>query len=162
MKFRWFLGVAATSILIATGSASAVTVSVSQDHRWDSGVEPSGFTSDLGNGVGANQQQNGGGSVIGGGGEIYTFPVAGITPGSGEYDGNIGSQFSSPFGNIDVTRDYMVAEGSGGQVLVTFNGPQSILNILWERLIPTRGAMSSISSTALRWLGRSVARTSRV
>lgn len=129
MKFRWFLGVAATSILAATGSAGAVTIGVVSDSVWaGNDVSPGGFSSDLGSDATANHRVGGDFTA---GGVTYTFTSPGVTPFSGEYDGNVTNQFSSPFGSNDGNRDYAVAEGSGGSVTVSWSTPQSLLLLLW-------------------------------
>ena len=131
MKFTRFLGVAATGVLVATGSASATPViSVLADNLFQGGGAPAGFTSEFGTGVGTNQQQTSG-TVIGPGGVTVTFTSPGESPFSGEYDGSIASQFSSPFGSADTNHDYLAAEGSGGAVTVTWSSSQSMLDILW-------------------------------
>ena len=133
------MAVVATALFVATGYASAATITILQTNDNDivgpTPAAPAGFTLlNLGTGS-ANVQQTTSGFAVGG----VTFSFSGGSPASGEYAGNVGGQFASPFGAGNSTTNYIVGGGSGGSVNVTWATTQNELHLLWGTIDPEFG-----------------------
>ena len=63
-------------------------------------------------------------------GETFTWS-GGAPQLSGVFADNISGVFASPFGPGDSTSNYLVAQGSGGTVTVSFTSPQTAIELLW-------------------------------
>jgi hypothetical protein len=83
-----------------------------------------------------------------------TFPGAGtVSPFSGVYSGNTTSVALSPFGggpgnSNTPTNNYLVAQGGGGEVDVTYAAPQTTLEMLWGTVDPTPSTYNMLTFTA--------------
>ena len=67
------------------------------------------------------------------GGETFSFAEHLLNPPnhSGVYAGNTPNIALSPFGVSDSISQYLVAQGGGGTVTITFASPQTSFNLLW-------------------------------
>jgi len=130
MKLTSFIGVAETALFVATGCASAATITIFQTSFNDSGsnTAPAGFTLlDLGTGASPGTQSV---PAVPG---ITSFAFSNGNPAnpSGLYAGNSGGLFASPFGVGNGTTNYLVAGANGGSVAVTWDTLQTELWLLW-------------------------------
>lgn len=118
MRLERLSGVAAIALLATMGSASALVIDT--------------FTTspllNLGTGTANSRQAIAQPFTVDG--ETFTW-AAGAPQPSGVFAGNVPGVAASPFGAGDSTSNYLVAEGSGGTVTVSFTSPQTAIELLW-------------------------------
>src|SRR5688572_9401747 len=115
-KLTAFMGIVATAFFAATSCASALNIDIL---RVNDPEAPAGVALlDLGTGAPSLP------TTSAFSGFRVKFSLAGGRPPSGEYAANASGLFASPFGALDVTRNYLVA-GDGGTVNVTWETAQN-------------------------------------